>query len=105
MRPEQAIQSKIIDYLKQAGAFTVKVVVATKAGVPDLLVCYQGTFIGIEVKAPGGRATQLQLAKGRAIARAGGVFSVVTGIKDVKQIIQGIDERLQHKSKGEHNGG
>lgn len=50
MPSEQQIQTKIKDWLENNGAYVVKVVQATKAGVPDLLVCYKGMFIGIEVK-------------------------------------------------------
>lgn len=49
---EKQIQAKIKTYLENNGAYVVKVVQATKAGVPDLLVCYKGNFIGIEVKTP-----------------------------------------------------
>lgn len=49
---EQAIQAKITKYLKSIGAYNVKTVATTKAGVPDILVCYKGLFIGIEVKKP-----------------------------------------------------
>lgn len=50
---EQAIQRNIIKFLeKDKGAYVVKIVSATKAGVPDILCCIQGTFIGIEVKTP-----------------------------------------------------
>lgn len=50
MPSEQQIQTKIKDWIEKNGGYVVKVVQATKAGVPDLLVCYKGMFIGIEVK-------------------------------------------------------
>ena len=66
---EQKIQKKIMDMLrKEHGAYTVKVMVASVNGVPDLLTCIPftkaevlqylethdtiGVFFGIEVKTP-----------------------------------------------------
>lgn len=48
---EQQIQKKIINLLEtKYNAYVVKVQTASKAGVPDLLACVEGKFIGIEVK-------------------------------------------------------
>ena len=30
------------------------------SGIPDIIVCYKGRFIGMECKLPGGRLTELQ---------------------------------------------
>ncbi|RLA69421.1 MAG: VRR-NUC domain-containing protein [Epsilonproteobacteria bacterium] len=50
---EAAIQKKIINMLeKEYGAYVVKVIVASKSGVPDILCSIDGTFVGIEVKRP-----------------------------------------------------
>ena len=50
---EQQIQRKIIQFLeKEKNAYVVKVMSATKSGVPDILCCISGIFIGIEVKTP-----------------------------------------------------
>lgn len=32
----------------------------TKSGIPDLLVCCNGHFVAVEVKAPNGRPSELQ---------------------------------------------
>ena len=49
---EQRIQKKIVDYLLTQGCYIVKVISASKAGVPDILGCYEGVFFAIEVKTP-----------------------------------------------------
>ena len=50
---EQQIQKAIIKLLEtEYSAYVVKVERASKAGVPDLLVCLEGKFIAIEVKRP-----------------------------------------------------
>jgi Holliday junction resolvase len=52
MATEQQIQKKIITFLEQEGCYVVKVISAAKAGVPDIIGCYEGIFFGIEVKTP-----------------------------------------------------
>ena len=44
----------------------------TKAGIPDLLVCCNGRFLGVEIKAPNGRPSPLQLYNLREIDKSGG---------------------------------
>ena len=61
MNKETVIMKEIEDYLiahriwyhRAEGS-------ATSAGVPDLLVCYEGRFVGLEVKTPDGKPTELQ---------------------------------------------
>tara|TARA_R110000868_G_scaffold23245_2_gene94047 strand:+ start:1968 stop:2288 length:321 start_codon:yes stop_codon:yes gene_type:complete len=47
------------------------------SGVPDLIACRDGLFIGIECKANGGKATTLQLKNLGDIVAAGGVGILV----------------------------
>jgi hypothetical protein len=50
-----------------------------KGGCPDILICWKGIFIAIEVKADDGTATDLQMVQLRKIAQAGGVAALVKG--------------------------
>lgn len=43
-----------------------------RSGVPDIVVCLKGKFIGIECKANGGKPTELQKKNLRDICDAGG---------------------------------
>ena len=45
----------------------------TKDGIPDLLVCYCGLFLGIELKAPRGHPSDLQWYHLKEIDKAGGI--------------------------------
>ena len=62
------------------------------AGVPDIICCYKGIFIALEVKAPDGKLTVLQEATIRRIKDAYGIAEVVRSVEDVKTIIGGINE-------------
>jgi hypothetical protein len=48
-----------------------------RAGVPDLIVCYEGRFVAIEVKAAKGKPTALQLKAIDAINVAGGTAVII----------------------------
>ena len=43
------------------------------SGVPDIICCYKGRFLGLEAKLPGGRLTELQKRALEKINRAGGI--------------------------------
>lgn len=83
------------DYLKGIGAWFVKYWSGsamtkqgnkkfTKDGIPDLLVCYCGLFLGIELKAPRGHPSDLQWYHLKEIDKAGGI-AVLLYPKDFEQ--------------------
>lgn len=85
---EQDIQAKIQKYIKAIGGYVVNTITTNRAGVPDLLCCVKGRFIGIEVKMPGKKASPLQLANGIMIEDAGGFFIVATSVDEVKNFVE-----------------
>ena len=80
---EQELQASIIKYLQAKGAYTVKVVTATKAGVPDIKACLNGQFYGIEVKIGNNKPSALQIANLKAIDKAGGIGILAYSLDDV----------------------
>ena len=72
---ESQFQQKVIQFLKSIGAYEVKVWGGgfQKAGIPDLLVCYHGKFIGIELKTDKGNASVLQKYNIAKIQEAEGI--------------------------------
>lgn len=95
---EQAYQKKITDKLTKAGAYVVKVVVASKKGVPDILCCYRGKFIGIEVKKPEtiGNTTKLQDYNLAQIKKAGGMSIVACSFDQIEPLLFVIDTEEDH---------
>ena len=67
----------------------------TKSGIPDILACVNGYFVGVEVKAQNGKPSALQLYNVRKIREAGGFALVLypSGFEKFKKFI--ID--LVHK--------
>jgi Holliday junction resolvase len=62
-----------------------------KSGIPDLIGCINGLFIGIEVKDPKNKsygATELQLHIIELIKGAGGIAGVATSLEEAKELIE-----------------
>ena len=62
------------------------------SGVPDIICCYKGRFLGLEAKLPGGRLTELQKRALDKINRAGGIARRVESVDDVRAVIRLADE-------------
>jgi hypothetical protein len=56
-----------------------------KAGCPDILICWLGIFIAIEVKSDTGDPSALQIMNLKKIQAAGGVAALVRGY-DVQRL-------------------
>ena len=86
---ESALQRKIIAYLRGRGAYVFKAVGSAyqQVGTPDLLVCWHGRFIGLELKIPGMDATPMQEHEIHKIREAGGCGVVITSVKDLEVIL------------------
>ena len=61
------------------------------AGIPDIIVCFKGRFVGLEAKVGKNQPTKLQTATIDKIRQAGGTASVVRSVDDVRQIIEGLE--------------
>lgn len=89
--PEKKVKDKVKAILKELGAYYF--MPAThgfgSSGVPDIVACLHGSFIGIEVKANGNKPTALQVKNLHQIANAGGLAICVdeTGIDTLKEVI------------------
>jgi hypothetical protein len=61
-----------------------------EAGIPDLLCCYRGSFVGIEVKQPGEQPSKAQKYQLDRIRDAGGTAIVAETLDDVKQGLEHV---------------
>ncbi len=84
---ETKLQKSIQEYLKSLGAYCFKVhgSVCMRAGIPDIIACHCGHFIGIEVKDGDNKPSALQEAHIRQIRKAGGIGFVAYSVEDVKE--------------------
>ena len=65
------------------------------SGVPDIICCYRGRFLGLEAKLPGGRLTPLQRRALEKINRAGGIARRVESVDDVRDVIAQADRETK----------
>ena len=66
------------------------------SGVPDIICCYKGRFLGLEVKLPSGKLTELQKRAIAKINRAGGIACRVESVEDVRAIIARVDSERRN---------
>lgn len=96
MKNEGQLTSQIKNLLKSKGAYCEKIFGGgyQASGIPDILCCYRGYFLAIEVKSPTGkgRASDIQKLKIKAIRDAGGVAFITDNIEDVERVLKFIDD-------------
>lgn len=69
-----------------------------KAGIPDLIICVNGIFVSVELKAPRGRPSVLQKMNTSRINSASGIGIVLypDGFEDFKKIMEGVIKCKYH---------
>lgn len=90
---EKALENKIKTHLKNNNHYFIKYHggAFTKAGVPDILACINGKFIGLEIKRPnGGKVSELQKAHISLIVNSGGKAYIVNNYEDYLKIYETI---------------
>jgi Holliday junction resolvase len=85
MTPEGKVKTKLVAMLKELGAwyFFPANNGFGKSGIPDVIICWHGKFIGVEVKSSRGKATALQMRCGEQIQEAGGMWRIVRSADDI----------------------
>jgi len=93
MTPEAKVKKKVAAVLKQHDAYFFYPVTGGygRSGVPDIIACHDGRFIGIECKAGTNKPTPLQEKNLSDIQSAGGVALVINedNIDLVKALFDG----------------
>lgn len=90
------LPKKIQKYLK-GKAYVVNTIVCGKNGVPDIICCYRGKFVGIEVKEGGDKLSALQVANIRKIKHRGGYAIEARSVSDVDTLLWKIDLDIMEK--------
>ena len=91
---ESNLQKKVINYIKstfknQAWLLNVAGSAVQRSGVPDILVCINGTFIGIELKREdgSGRPSPQQIIECKKITQAGGHAIISNDFEEIKKLL------------------
>lgn len=93
---EATFSRKVQKWLRNQGAWVTKFHASnyTAKGVPDLLVCYRGRFIGIELKT-NSSLSDWQHYQGRRIMAAGGVWLALHPNEFPRRLIKELN-RINH---------
>ena len=98
MTPEAKVKKKVVDVIKKNGAYYFFPATGGygRSGVPDIVCCHRGVFIGIECKAGSNKPTPLQEAEMAKIRQAQGHTLVVNedNIDDVQKLFVIIDKGI-----------
>jgi|TARA_R110000803_G_scaffold43722_1_gene93082 hypothetical protein len=90
---EKWVKQQVVKKLKELNAYHFFPVANgyMSSGVPDIIACYKGHFIGIECKANGNKPTALQQKHLRDISKSNGKALLVdeTNISMLESFIRG----------------
>ncbi len=104
MGPEKRFEERIKTDIFAHGGYLIKYWgggAYTKSGVPDLLACVRGQFLGVEIKAEHGRPSTLQLVNLKRIDSAGG-YAILLYPKDQEIFVELLDALVRHKPMDAH---
>ena len=96
MAQEKNLENKIKDFLKKNNIYHFK----TKGGIygtiglPDLVICINGKFVGLELKSKIGKVSLQQYKNGAKITENKGIFAV---IDDYDKFLELYNDLIKNK--------
>ena len=96
MTPEGKVKKRVNKILEKYGTYYFSPVTGGfgRSGVPDIIVCYLGVFIGIECKAGDNKPTALQLKNLEDIHTNGGWGMIVN--EDTAEDVEAVLIYISH---------
>lgn len=95
MTPEAKVKKQVKKILDDLGAYHFSPLTSGygRSGVPDIIVCYKGKFIGIECKAGKGKLTALQERNIKLIIHNEGLAIVINegNIEELLALVKEIE--------------
>ena len=92
--PEFKVKKQCVTLLNSHGAYYFFPVASGygRVGIPDIICCYRGQFLGIECKAGKNKTTALQEAEMAKIRAAGG-STLVINEDNINELQEWLDAR------------
>ena len=104
LTPEKKVKNKCVTLIKAYGVyyFFPSMNGFGRSGVPDIICCANGVFLGVECKAGKNEPTELQLLEMKKIRDAGGKTLVVNeeNISELEEILK----ELTNENRGNEQG-
>lgn len=95
---ESEFQRRVLRALHEMGVVAVRVTASSKRGVPDVLACVSGKFVGLELKRKGYTRTNLSVQQIKALEKIntdGGYACYFWDVADVKEFVMLIREHKE----------
>lgn len=95
---EAEFQRRVLRTLHEMGIVAIRVTASSKRGVPDVLACVCGKFVGLELKRKGYTRTNLSVQQIKAIEKIntdGGYACYFWDVADVKEFVTLIKEHKE----------
>lgn len=104
MTPANSLTAAIIRYITLTGGYAVRinniarqvegrfVKSTTAAGVPDVIACIRGRFVGIEVKIGRDRQSLAQKSQEEKINQADGVYLIAKTFEQIQKEIDTLNQ-------------
>lgn len=100
MSEEKNFEKKVKKYLSSIDAYYFKVWGGgfQQSGIPDVIACKNGIFIGIELKSTEGKATELQKYNIRKINESDGIGIILypKGFEEFKNLMEEVMKCNSH---------
>ena len=94
MGPEKSFENKVKQFIADEGGWYVKFFAnkMTKSGIPDVLACINGYFVGVEIKAQNGKPSDLQIYHCEKIRKSGGFAFILypSGFDTFKKFVKDL---------------
>lgn len=91
---EKWVKAQVVKMLKELDAYYFYPVASgyMRTGVPDIVACYRGRFLGIECKANGNKTTEIQDRNLVAIKKNDGIAVVIdeNNLDQLKEMLFGM---------------
>lgn len=89
---ESQLQKQIIDYCKRNKIYCVNIFGSgmTGKGTPDLLLCVNGRFVGLELKVGNNNPQPDQIIHGKRIVQSGGIWEIPRTLEQAVAIIERV---------------
>lgn len=105
-KPETRLVRDILEALRRKGGFWYKVHGGPfqRVGLPDIIGCYKGRFVAIEVKCPGNKPTLIQQHVIGQIREAGGTVGVAYNVSQALSLLKTQRRKNNGKREEEQEG-
>jgi Holliday junction resolvase len=96
---EHEIQTEILELIRLRGGLPLRVnsgnvshyVKGAPKGTADIIACYHGRFLAIEVKDTNGKLSQAQVKFSVAVIHAGGLYIVARSAEEMNEKLDVVD--------------